>query len=221
MSNWFRCVAVFGSLALAAPGAAQTAAVDDGPAVFGGSATSVTPADRRQVFAGELDWDSMPSWSASPNLATATIQNLCVRNLRYTDARDVSVELWASRQIPSMGGNLAHETFATFYLGTIPAGQARCTSTTVPMTPPLPGKYWLSAALLEGTGSSRTLHRLYVQDKVSDFGGPFYNGSLYFETPAAYYVTDGGAKASVQIQRIRNASSSATRRLRFPLCQYR
>lgn len=60
------------------------------------------------------------------------------------------------------------------------------------MTPPAPDVYWTTAALYEGTGGGRTLQQLYTLTEQVAFGGPYYSGNLFFDTPAAYYVADGG-----------------------------
>lgn len=177
----------------------------------------VTPAVQA-ALAGDLMFASFPSITWKLDLSTMSATNLCVQNLRSSNATDVTVEIWASKQIPTIGGNLAHTTVASFYMGTVPAFSTRCADTgAVPMTPPPPDVYWATAALYEGTGSSRTLQQLYTLQEQGDFGGPFYDGNLFFETPATYYVTDGGTRASLQMRRIRNTGSSTTRQLKLEL----
>ncbi|MFN7989464.1 MAG: PKD domain-containing protein [Thermoanaerobaculia bacterium] len=198
------------AVSLAAPPEAPTAR----PAEF---RLTVTP-PVQAALAGDLMFSSFPNITWKLDLSTMSATNLCVSNLRSTHAYDVNVEVWVSKQIPTIGGNLAHATVATFYMGTVPAMTTRCADTgAVPMTPPLPDVYWATAALYEGTGTNRTLQQLYTLADQVDFGGPYYEGSLYFDTPAAYYVTDGGARASLQVRRIVNSGYSASRQLRLRL----
>jgi|GEM_PF-3113709 len=176
------------------------------------------PGPAEKLMAGDLMFASYPNISWPLNLSTISATNVCIQNLRSTSATDVNVEMWVSKQIPTIGGTLTHTTVGTFYMGTIPAGTTRCADTgALPMSPPAPDVYWLTAAIYEGTGSGRILQQLYTNPTQGDFGGPFYAGNVYFMTPANYYVTNGGNNASIQVDRIVNKTATATGQLRLSL----
>jgi hypothetical protein len=88
----------------------------------------VTPAVQA-ALAGDLVFASFPSITWKLDLSTMSATNLCVQNLRSSNATDVTVEIWASKQIPVIGGNRTHLTVASFYMGTVPALSTRCADT--------------------------------------------------------------------------------------------
>ena len=203
--------------AVAAPGSEGRRAATNAEAV---SAFVWKPGDQMQQLAGDLGAEG--NWLAtfSKDRLTVTVTDLCVRNLRTTTANDVNVELWVSKQIPTITGNQTHLTAATAYVGTIQPGALRCVPNGIlPATWPLPDTYWFSYAIFEGIGASKVLQAIMTVSNQFDAGGPTYavGGTLYFEKPVSRYITNGGNTASLQLARIRNEDSYPTEPLRIGL----
>ncbi len=170
-----------------------------------------------QKATGELIITDLQSQSSFDG-ATLRVTRLCVQNGRSTAAADVWVEWWVSKQIPQIGGDLTHQTTATYSLGLVPAQSTKCVDAgTLPVTLPDPGYWWISVAVFEGTGSSRKLQYVYTDSTKADLGGPVENGEFFFEKPASYFLTNGGNAASMQVARIRNNYSSAVGPMRLAM----
>ena len=164
--------------------------------------------------AGELAITGISSLLVSDDLSTISVWGICVRNNRATAASNVQIEFWVSGQMPTIGGDERHSTTATYTMGLVQGSTTRCAdSGAIPMNPPDPGMYWFSVALYEGSGASRQLQDLLTIPGMADFGGPFYTGGLFFETPASYDVTNGGDSISVRLDSIQNTGGAATREL--------
>lgn len=177
-----------------------------------------TPASSRA--AGDLGLSGTVLLSIPADQLSFSITGLCIDNYRSTAASNLNVEVWGSKTVPSVNNVPPHHVGGTFYVGTVSGYSTRCQNSGIlPATPPPPDTYWISLALYEGSGSSRTLHAIFTFSEQQDSGGPFYseNGTLYFEKPVNAYITNGGNSASIQVNRIRNASSFTTSRLRISL----
>ncbi len=198
--------------------AVGAAADDDAPDTALGTVRPVLSVDRVQAASGELAIVNLDGYTFAKDLSTLSLYDLCVRNYRGTSASSVWVEVWASNQIPQIGGDLTHFTVATYAFGLVNGYSTRCLDTgAIPMTPPNPGQYWLSIVLYEGSGSGRVLQFIYTDTTKGDFGGPFSSSTLYMEKPLNYYITNGGNNASLQVGRIRNARSSGSGQLKVSL----
>lgn len=126
----------------------------------------------QQKASGELAIVNLDGNSYSQDLSTLSLFDLCVRNYRSTPASSVWVEVWASTQIPQIGGDLTHFTVATYAFGLVNGYSTRCQDTgAIPMTAPNPGQYWISVVVYEGSGTGRTLQFVYTDTEKSDFGG--------------------------------------------------
>ena len=206
--------------ALALPAAAMHEPAEPSPAAAA-PGRRVLASDLKSSFrAGDLAFSGNVWVSIEKDQLSFQITGLCIVNYRSTPAYDVNVEVWASKQVPSVGGNTTHLTGGSFYIGTVPGGSSRCQdSGTLPATPPPPDNYWVSLALFEGMGPSKSLQALHTFAEQIDSGGPFYDDgpAIYFEKPVSAYLTNDGYTASVQVGRIRNTTSTATRRLRLGL----
>lgn len=199
------------------PGRGNEQSAPRSPVAGSGMVRLLKPQGDLQAAAGEL---ALVSLSAEPSrdLATVTFTDLCIRNYRGTAANDVWVEGWVSSQIPQVGGDTTHFKTSQYAVGLVPAASTRCvTSGTVPMTPPAPGLYWTSVALYEGSGPNRVLQFIYTEPVKWDAGGPFSSSTLYMEKPLSYYITNGGNTASLQVGRVKNSGSQATRQLMLSL----
>lgn len=164
--------------------------------------------------AGDLEITSISSLLVADDLTTLSATGVCVTNSRATAANDVQIEFWVSNQVPAIGGDLRHTTIASYSMGSVQAEATRCASTgAIPVTPPDPGTYRFSLALCEGSGAGRILQDIFLGPEKVDFGGPFFQGSVFFETPASYSVSNGGDSISVQLKSIRNAGGVPTRQL--------
>lgn len=178
----------------------------------------VLPAGLQQMASGELAITSAYDYSYAQDLTTISFDDLCVKNFRGTSANDVWLEVWASSQIPQIGGNLTHHLVAKYSIGLVSGYATRCVDTgAIPATPPNPGIYWNSLVIYEGSGSGRTLQYIYTDPTQGDYGGPWVSSYLYFEKPISHYITNGGNSASIVVGRIRNAASVATGRLKLVL----
>lgn len=172
----------------------------------------------QQKASGELAIVNLDGNSYSQDLSTLSLFDLCVRNYRSTPASSVWVEVWASTQIPQIGGDLTHFTVATYAFGLVNGYSTRCQDTgAIPMTAPNPGQYWISVVVYEGSGTGRTLQYVYTDTEKSDFGGPFGNKYLYLRHPLSYSITSGGTTASLQAGRIQNDRATATGQLELSL----
>lgn len=190
----------------------------DGAAIGNVSRAVVLSENAQQKASGELAITNIDGYTFALDLSTLSIFDLCVRNYRGTAASDVWVEVWASNQIPQIGGDLTHQLVAKYGLGLVQGYSTRCADTgALPMTPPNPGLYWLSIVVYEGSGAGRTLQFIYTDPAKGDFGGPFGSQYLYFEKPISYYITNGGNTASMQVGRIRNSRSTTTGQLMLKL----
>ncbi len=190
----------------------------DGSESAGISRAFVPSDNQQQKAAGELAMTSLERLTVAPDLRTGELVNLCVHNYRGNAASNVWVEIWTSSQVPQIGGNLTHHTGLTYLIGTVSAYSTRCVSTgAVPLTPPDPGLYWVSIAIYEGSGASRTLQYIYTDTSKVDAGGPITNSNLAFEAPVSHYITNGGNTASIQVGRIRNGRSSTSGKLYLEL----
>lgn len=184
------------------------------------------PAARAVVFddgllqkaSGELAIVNIDGYTFASDLSTLSLFDLCVRNYRPTSASNVWVEVWASNQIPQIGGDLSHDTVASYAFGLVNGYSTRCQDTgAIPMTPPNPGQYWVSLVVYEGTGAGRTLQFVYTDTAKYDFGGPFGSKYLYMRAPVSYSIINGGNTASLQVARIQNDSGTMTGELRLKL----
>ena len=171
-----------------------------------------------QKATGELAVVNIDGYSFAQDLSTLSLYDLCVRNYRPTSASNVWVEVWASNQIPQIGGDLSHLTVTTYAFGLVNGYSTRCQDTgAIPMTPPNPGQYWLSIVVYEGSGAGRTLQFVYTDTSKYDFGGPFGSKYLYMRAPISHSITNGGNTASLQVGRIQNDRSSTTGQLKLKL----
>ena len=173
-----------------------------------------------QLLAGDIGFSTSSMSTFASDRLSVTVEDICVKNYRLTTATDVIVELWLSKQIPTITGDTTHQTFATGYIGTIQPGVQRCIPNgPLPGNPISPDLYWFSLALIEGTGPLRVLHAIITAPNQIEFRGPIFASGerLLLETPITHYFTNGGNTASLQVARIRNSRSATTRQLRIGL----